>query len=435
MLGRATPDFAGLAPGARLINARVDNSQDFTTDAWAGKGLLWSAQKGAKVANISFGNKLATGGQLSERFSLLCDYVAEKYGVNVCVAGGNDGNSDGSAVRQVPGDLFNGYTVGAANRDFTRAAAFSNYAQEDDKRSKPDLMAPGERVLAPIANWERRGSDYAEMSGTSFSAPMVGGVLAQMIGYGKSHDLPSDPLLLKAILMTTASKSRDTDGTPWEPRSGKADKYFGRLISKPLDDEQGAGELDAVAAYRLYAKTKARSTPVNTWKEGTLKGDKSVDVKLGKLAAGQRVDATLTWYRHVTYKDRGKEGFDDKDTLDGASLADFTLRLLKDGKPVVASDSSVDNLEHLSWTLEGSGNYTLQVYRFNEGGLDSEKFALAARVLKDTAALAQLSPEMAGVSRAVAEPWGVVGGIEAAVPEPGVGGVVVAVLMLVRRKR
>jgi subtilisin family serine protease len=437
MVGRGG-QYTGLAPAARLINARVDDSQDVATDLWAGSGLIWSAKKGARVANVSFGSRLDSGGQLTERFTLVCDYVAERYGVNVTVAGGNDGNRDGSSVNQVPADNYNGYTVGAVGANYVNAADFSNYAQPEDRRTKPDLMAPGVGVVAPLANWERRGDDHGPMTGTSFAAPMVGGVLAQMVGYGKAKELPTNPLLLKAVLLTTATKALDTDGTPWEPRKGKEDKYYKRVISKPLDNEQGAGMLDAVAAYRLYSRTKSRSTPVNVWKEGALAGNKSSEMKLGKLAAGQRVDATLTWYRHVTYKDRGEEGFDDDDTLESGSLADFTLRLLRDGEPVVASDSSADNLEHLSWTLDEAGSYSLQVYRFKEGGIASEKFAVAARVLKDSAASLSLVRQ-AGVSRSLDEgAFGIAGAFGAsAVPEPGVGGAIAfcATGALARRRR
>ena len=55
--------------------------------------------------------------------------------------------------------------------------------------------------------------------------------------------------------------------------------------------------------------------------------------------------------------------------------------MLRDGIPVAMSDSDVDNLEHLSWTLERNGHYTLEVYRFAEGGIASEPFALAAQVI------------------------------------------------------
>ncbi|HEY7119898.1 MAG TPA: S8 family serine peptidase [Tepidisphaeraceae bacterium] len=415
MLGRGK-EYAGLAPGARLVNARVDNSYDVSSDAWAGAGLIWSAKEGAKIANISFGNKLGTP-QLTEKFTLMCDYVAERYGMNVVVAGGNDGNSDGSAVKQVPGGLYNGYTVGALNGpDYRQTAGFSNWAQDDDRRSKPDLVAPGVNVTAPAANWDRKHqADYQPMTGTSFSAPMVGGVLAQMIGYGKAHDLPTDPLLLKAVLLTSAQKAHDVDGSPWDPRLGQRNKYYGYVFTRPLDDEEGAGSLDAVAAYRLYARTHVKSTPLNTWKEGRLKQNQTYELSLGKLYEGQRLDTTLTWMHHVAVKDRGAKGLDATDTFyEPVGLADFTLRLLRDGVPIAASDSNVDNLEHLSWTLEKTAKYSLEVYRFEGGGLKTEDFALAARVLRGDAAAAQA----AGVMRSLAvEP----GALEAvAVPEPSI---------------
>jgi hypothetical protein len=90
----------------------------------------------------------------------------------------------------------------------------------------------------------------------------------------------------------------------------------------------------------------------------------------------------------------------------------------------------VDNLEHLSWTLEKSASYSLQVYRFEEGGLASENFALAARVLKGQAAgvMQSLSVEAAD-SYALA--------MAAPVPEPGgllVGAGVFALGMRRRRR-
>lgn len=429
LVGRGK-EYQGLAPSAKVLNARVDNSNDVSSDLWAGNGLIWSAKKGAKVANISFGNKLGQP-QLTEKFTLMCDYVAEKYGMSVVVAGGNDGNRDGSAVKQVPAGLFNGFTVGALDANYTNVAGFSNWAQDDDRRSKPDLVAPGVNVMAPAANWERKHQpDYIPMTGTSFSAPMVGGVLAQLIGYGKAHDLPTDPTLLRAILLTSATKTQDGDGSAWEARSGQRNKYYGYVFTRPLDDEQGAGALDAVAAYRLYAKVKAKSTPLDTWKTGKLKENQTYDLPLGKLAAGQRVDTTLTWLHHVEVKDRGSKGLDAKDTFyETVGLADFSLALLRDGVPIAASDSNVDNLEHLSWTLEKSANYSLQVYRFEGGGLASENFALAARVLNlgSGAAVTRALSVDAGSTLAMA--------MAAPVPEPGGVFLAFAAVLLTTRGR
>jgi hypothetical protein len=230
--------------------------------------------------------------------------------------------------------------------------------------------------------------------------------------------------------MTSAAKAEDANGAAWEARAGERNKYYGYVFNRPLDDAQGAGALDAVAAYRLYAKAKAKSTPINTWKEGRLKENQTYDLPLGKLGAGQRLDATLTWMHHVAVKDRGAKGLDAKDTFyEPAGLADFTLALLRDGVPIAASDSPVDNLEHLSWTLEKTANYSLQIYRFEGGGLAKEDFALAARVLKGDvgAGVMRSAPVGAEPSYALA--------MASPVPEPGAALPGIAVVALLGRRR
>jgi hypothetical protein len=128
-------------------------------------------------------------------------------------------------------------------------------------------------------------------------------------------------------------------------------------------------------------------------------------------------------------------GPDGKDTFyQTASLADFTLELVRDGVVIAGSDSDVDNLEHLSWTLEKSATYSLEVYRFEEGGLATENFALAARVLNASAAAAT-----AGVSRSLSFEAGdaLAMAMAAPVPEPGVGGMMAVggLLITMRRRR
>lgn len=430
MIGHDGKTYSGMAPAARLINARVSTADDRVSDLWVGNGLTWSARSGAKVANLSLGNKLGAG-PLTDKLNLMVDYVTERYGVNVISAAGNENDS---APQQSPGGAYNGYCVGAlAAPSYNRVTWFSNYTLPNDARTKPDLIAPGEKIDVATSDWEKY-EDYYPSTGTSFAAPMVGGVLAQMIGYGKSKGLPTDPLLLKAILLTSATKVQKSEGGIWEARDGGRDQDYGYRFTQPLDDEQGAGRLDAVAAYRLYAKAKAKSTPLNLWREGKMKGNTSFTVRLGKLYAGQRVDATLAWYRHVAYKDVNDNGPDGKDTYyQSASLADFVLTLTRNGVPIAASDSDVDNLEHLSWVLEATADYALQVYRFADGGLASEQYALAARVLKGDAAAAQAYSASARSAQALVA-TGALKGMDSAVPEPA-GAVGLALVMLIALAR
>src|SRR5690606_28456700 len=63
-----------------------------------------------------------------------------------------------------------------------------------DGRQKPDVVAPGEKILSCRHTWPRNASTieqlYVEMSGTSMAAPHVSGLLAaflsarrQFVGY------------------------------------------------------------------------------------------------------------------------------------------------------------------------------------------------------------------------------------------------------------
>jgi len=286
-------------------------------------------------------------------------------------------------------------------------------------------------VQRAAANWEN-SSTYVSGSGTSFSTPIVGGVLAQMIGYGQDHNLPTDPRLIKAIALTGATQVYDNAGDPWEARHQVADRKGRITVDEPLDPEQGAGRIDGMGAYRIYSKTRDATNAVSNWAFTSLKRLRSFTMNLGHLSAGQRIDTTLTWMRHIGRTDDGDRtpGATDK-YFQIAPIADFIVTLMKDGRSIAASDSNYDNLEQLSYKLTASGNYTLEVFRYEEGGIKNETFALAARVLNNPPTLREL-----GVSRALAasDTGGVSRSFEeaaaldaAAVPEPTTGFVLLAI--------
>jgi subtilisin family serine protease len=79
LVGHDKSVYRGIAPDALLLNARVVNSRDVSTNRSAGDGLVWAAKSGAKVINMSFGNKFDEG-PLTYKFNLMVDYIAEKYG-------------------------------------------------------------------------------------------------------------------------------------------------------------------------------------------------------------------------------------------------------------------------------------------------------------------------------------------------------------------
>jgi serine protease AprX len=118
--------------------------------------------------------------------------------VVVVVAAGNYGKPDGpSGVPFAPGNDPFVITVGASDtgksvsRNDDVAAPWSAYGYTLDGFAKPDLAAPGRYMIGPVpvtsTLYTERADHvvepgYMELSGTSFSAPIVSGVAALILG-------------------------------------------------------------------------------------------------------------------------------------------------------------------------------------------------------------------------------------------------------------
>jgi hypothetical protein len=258
-------------------------------------------------------------------------------------------------------------------------------------------------------------------------------VLAQMIGYGQSVKAPTDPRVLKAILLASADKVYDSNGDPWTPRHQYTRK--GRIaVDQPLDDEQGAGRLDAVAAYRIYTKSSDSKTAKGNWAFTSLKRYRTFSFSLGHVNAGQQIDTSMAWDYHVGRTDNGNRVIDPGDKFyENVPLADFALSLIKDGRVIATSDSLYDNVELLSYKVTAGGNYAIEVYRHKEWGNRNETFAVAAHVLNT----ATLQRSIAASDAAYYTSGGVQRSVEVVTPEPSTALVLVAFggLASCRRRR
>jgi serine protease AprX len=141
-------------------------------------------------------------------------------GVVVVVAAGNTGYGALSANQRVtgagfmltindPGNAELAITVGSTHRDapYTYGVSyFSSKGPTGDGRQKPDLVAPGERILSCCSTAKSDGNAttvYVEDSGTSMAAPHVSGVIAAFLSIRREYI--GNPEKVKQLFTSTAS--------------------------------------------------------------------------------------------------------------------------------------------------------------------------------------------------------------------------------------
>ena len=140
-----------------------------------------------------------------------CEKLVEN-GVVVVSAAGNHGYQHFETSEGVfesyaafsitdPGNSDGVITVGSTHRYWPHTygiSFFSSRGPTGDGRPKPDLVAPGERILAPVL-----GGEWDLQSGTSMAAPHVSGAAAMLLA--RYSELIGQPRRIKRILCDTAT--------------------------------------------------------------------------------------------------------------------------------------------------------------------------------------------------------------------------------------
>ncbi|MCU1676002.1 MAG: peptidase and in kexin sedolisin [Frankiales bacterium] len=152
--------IAGVVWNARIMPIRVLDADGYGFDDTIAKGIMWAADHGAGVINLSL------GGPEADKVLQTAVRYATKRGALVVIAAGNDG----TGVVQYPAAYSEAVAVGATDST-GRLTLFSSYGDW------VDVAAPGWNVLSTALRFPGSGSYIAE-SGTSFSAPYVAGIAA-----------------------------------------------------------------------------------------------------------------------------------------------------------------------------------------------------------------------------------------------------------------
>ena len=208
--------MSGVAPRAKLHSYRVLNRDGDGEDAWIIKALDHVAETNERAGKLVIhGVNLSLGGSFDQStfgcgHTPLCRELRRLWqqGVLVVLAAGNEGfqvlrTIDGTIDANMdlsigdPANLEEAIAVGSvhtASPHTYGVSYFSSRGPTADGRQKPDVVAPGERVVSCRHRFARSATTdrqlYVEMSGTSMAAPYVSGLLAaylsvrqEFIGY------------------------------------------------------------------------------------------------------------------------------------------------------------------------------------------------------------------------------------------------------------
>ncbi len=235
--GSGNDDHTGLAGGASLVSLKAldDKGQGSSSDVIA--ALDWIATYGSyfdiRVVNLSLGQgvteSIATDPMVAAVNNLW------DMGYVVVVAAGNYGTYGYGTVMS-PANSRKVITVGSLT-DSGTADTSDDYVSSFSSRGptlgdmvlKPDLIAPGNRLIAAMGKHAKLKKDlpsrvipcdtagcqddYLELSGTSMAAPVVSAAVAMML----EKDPTLSPATIKARLMRSATKF---DAPPIEAGAG-----------------------------------------------------------------------------------------------------------------------------------------------------------------------------------------------------------------------
>ena len=196
-LRRLMGRYMGIAPRANLVSVKVSDDDGDTTVLDVINGLQFVVDNkdalGIRVVNLSLSSSVAESYKTDPLDAAV--EAAWFSGIVVVAAAGNDGDAPG-AVSYAPGNDPFVITAGALDdRGSTRLdddvlAPWSSRGLTQDGIQKPEVLAPGNRLvaaLAPKSDFERLcrrcvvGKNYFRLSGTSMSSAVVSGVAALVI--------------------------------------------------------------------------------------------------------------------------------------------------------------------------------------------------------------------------------------------------------------
>lgn len=270
----------------------------------------------------------------------LADYVVYSYNITWVKSAGNRGNKKGTGDLRVtsPGTAYNVIAVGAIDTKADLNAAndiyayYSSYKMENGNYAKPEVVAPG-------SNYYYVGSTLSR-EGTSFSAPIVAGLAAQLMSF--SSEMILKPEAIKAAIIASCDHK-----TPDITESAH------------ISAKEGAGVVDALNAANSLSLMKLQNTYYNT-SEG------SKNFTLYPITDGKK-SVAISWLKKST---------GNLNNVTPSALVNFDLYVENSSADSYFSKSLINGYEYVSFTASKSNAYNVTIKREGSSGT-TERIALA----------------------------------------------------------
>lgn len=357
MVGKSE-GFTGIAPDAEYYAVGV---YDGATHAkyWR-KGMELLLDAGVNVINASYEfDSVNRTCQYTEP-SKWIDHVINAHNVSVCISSGNDRGILNGAM------AYNAVTVGNIDDKHTNTMSDDKrYYENEIKQSqfstnpslayKPDIMAPG--ATAGIPNDPQNGTNHG---GTSYSAPIVSAIIAQLCE--KFPAYKAMPLLLKAALLAGAVKTQemiDCDEDVDPDNDIDSVKYGDRIA---LDRKNGAGMVNVLRAAAVFYDGTFFYHP-------SFGKTSSLYAQNVQLDEDSRMQICLVWPKEnmVNGPHYPPDGTSNPPTP-ATDVAKETLLLsVYDNRPMMIYESyyQKDTKEYIAYTPTKPGQFSIQVSKIS----------------------------------------------------------------------
>jgi thermitase len=187
--------LVGICPYCTLMAVKVLDANGSAPLDVVANGMIYAADNGARVINLSLGSSLPAA-----TLESAVDY-AWNHGAVVVAAAGNNG----AEIAFYPAAFANAVGVASTSMQDYRSC-FSNYGSD-----LVSVAAPGELIYSTVPRDASGNEGYATHSGTSMASPHVSG----LVGLLFSQDPARTNAEVRALLESTAEDLGPAGGDPF----------------------------------------------------------------------------------------------------------------------------------------------------------------------------------------------------------------------------